>query len=119
MNLKISGRHLEVTPAIREYVNNKLSRIDRHFDKVIEAQVMLSIERLDHIAEITMRIHGKDIHCSAINENLYAAIDLLTDKIDRQVIKVKSKAQNHAHEPAKRQDIPDPAAQQLEAGMSQ
>lgn len=109
MNLKISGRHLEVTPAIREYVISKLSRIDRHFDKVIEAQVMLSVERLDHIAEITLRIHGKDVHCSAINENLYAAIDLLADKIDRQVIKVKGKAQNHAAEPVKRQEIPEAA----------
>ena len=106
MNLNISGRHLEVTPAIRDYVISKLSRVDRHFDKVIESQVMLSIERLNHIAEITMRIHGKDIHCSASNENLYGAIDLLADKIDRQVIKVKSKAQSHAHESVKRQEVP-------------
>jgi putative sigma-54 modulation protein len=104
MNLSISGRHLEVTPAIREYVLNKLSRISRHFDSVIDTQVMLSIERLKPTADITMRLRGKDIHCTASDENLYAAIDLLADKIDRQVIKYKTKAQTYAHEPPKRQE---------------
>jgi putative sigma-54 modulation protein len=106
MNLSLTGRHLEVTPAIREYVMNKMARITRHFDNVIDTQVILSIERLNHTAEITMRLRGKDIHCEAIDENLYAAIDLLADKIDRQVIKYKSKVQDHAHEPVKRQEIP-------------
>ncbi|MER1967499.1 ribosome-associated translation inhibitor RaiA [Castellaniella sp. GW247-6E4] len=103
MSLSISGRHLEVTPAIREYVLNKISRITRHFDSVIDTQVMLSIERLKHTAEVTVHMRGKDIHCAASDENLYAAIDLLADKIDRQVLKHKSKTQNYAHEPPKRQ----------------
>lgn len=106
MNLSISGRHLEVTPAINAYVKNKMARVARHFDNVIDTQVVLSIERLNHMAEVTMRLRGKDIHCEATDENLYAAIDLLADKIDRQVIKYKSKVQNHAHEPVKRQEIP-------------
>ncbi|MGP1614433.1 MAG: ribosome hibernation-promoting factor, HPF/YfiA family [Pollutimonas bauzanensis] len=106
MNLSITGRHLEVTPAIREYVMNKLARVSRHFDNVIDTQAILSIERLKHTAEITMRLRGKDIHCAATDENLYAAIDLLADKIDRQVIKYKSKVQDHAHEPVKRQELP-------------
>ncbi|MDS1139271.1 ribosome-associated translation inhibitor RaiA [Pusillimonas sp. SM2304] len=106
MNLSITGRHLEVTPAIREYVMNKMARVSRHFDNVIDTQVILSIDRLKHNAEVTMRLRGKDIHCEAVDENLYAAIDLLADKIDRQVIKYKTKVQNHAHEPVKRQDLP-------------
>ncbi|GAB2890295.1 ribosome-associated translation inhibitor RaiA [Paralcaligenes sp. KSB-10] len=106
MNLSISGRHLEVTPAIHEYVMNKMARVSRHFDSVIDTQVMLSVEPLKHTAEVTMRLRGKDIHCEANDENLYAAIDLLADKIDRQVIKYKSKIQNHAHEPVKRQEAP-------------
>ena len=106
MNLSITGRHLEVTPAIREYVLNKMARVSRHFDNVIDTQVILSIDRLKHSAEVTMRLRGKDIHCEAVDENLYAAIDLLADKIDRQVIKYKTKVQNHAHEPVKRQEIP-------------
>lgn len=105
MNLNITGRHLEITPAIRAYVKNKMSRVARHFDNVIDTQVMLSIERLKHTAEITMRVRGKDIHCAASDENLYAAIDLLADKIDRQVIKYKSKAQDYSHEPPKRQEV--------------
>lgn len=106
MNLSITGRHLEVTPAIREYVINKMARVSRHFDNVIDTQVILSIERLNHTAEVTMHLRGKDIHCEAVDENLYAAIDLLADKIDRQVIKYKSKLQDHANEPVKRQEIP-------------
>ncbi|MBC7204564.1 MAG: ribosome-associated translation inhibitor RaiA [Pusillimonas sp.] len=105
MNLSITGRHLEITPAINEYVKTKMARVARHFDNVIDTQVMLSIERLKHTAEITMRLPGKDLHCEASDENLYAAIDLLADKIDRQVIKYKDKVQNHAHEPLKRQEI--------------
>jgi putative sigma-54 modulation protein len=105
MNLSITGRHLEITPAINEYVKTKMARVARHFDNVIDTQVMLSIEHLKHTAEITMRLPGKDLHCEASDENLYAAIDLLADKIDRQVIKYKDKVQNHAHEPLKRQEI--------------
>jgi putative sigma-54 modulation protein len=106
MNLSITGRHLEVTPAIREYVINKMARVSRHFDNVIDTQVILSVERLNHMAEVTMHVRGKDIHCEAIDENLYAAIDLLADKIDRQIIKYKSKVQDHTNEPVKRQEIP-------------
>src|SRR3546814_5460885 len=105
MNLSISGRHLEVTPAIHEYVMIKMARVARHFDNIIDTQVMLSVGRLKHSAEITMRLRGKDIHCEATDENLYSAIDLLADQIDRQVIKYKSKIQNHAHEPVKRQEL--------------
>src|SRR5690554_7976875 len=105
MNLNISGRHLEVSPAIRDYVVSKLSRVGRHFDKVIDSQVMLSIERLNHIAEITLRVHGKDIHCSAVNENLYGAIDLLAARVDRQVYKAKTRAQTHDHKTLKPLEI--------------
>lgn len=106
MNLSITGRHLEVTPAIREYVVAKLARVSRRFDNVIDSQVLLSTERIQHTAEVTMRLPGKDLHCAATDENLYAAIDLLSDKIDRQVIKYKTKVNNHAHEAVKRQEIP-------------
>ena len=102
MNLSISGRHLEITPAIREYAITKMGRIGRHFDNVIDTQVILSVEKLQHTAEVTVRLPGKDLHCEARDENLYASIDLLADKIDRQVIKYKNKLQDHAHEPAKK-----------------
>lgn len=103
MNLTISGHHLEVTSAIREYVITKLTRIQRHSDHIIDIHVTLSIEPLRHTAEVTMRLQGKDIHCEAQGESLYAAIDLLADKLDRQLIKHKTKIQSHTAEPIKRQ----------------
>jgi putative sigma-54 modulation protein len=103
MNLQITGHHLDVTPAIREYIESKLERVLRHCDNVIDTKVMLSLEPLKHRAEITIRVRGKDLHCESSQDNLYAAIDVLMDKIDRQVIEYKNRAQNHAHEPAKRQ----------------
>lgn len=109
MNLKISGRHLEITPAINDYVKTKISRIEKYYDKIVEPHVILSIEKLNHIAEITVRIHGKDLHSSTSHENLYAAIDLLADKIERQVRKTKDRAQSHAHDSVKHQS-PEPAA---------
>jgi len=103
MNLSITGHHLDVTPAIREYIQTKISRVTRHFDHVIDTQVMLSVEPLKHRAEITMHVRGKDIHCEALEENLYAAIDVLIDKVDRKVIQYKTRTQNHSHVPVKRQ----------------
>jgi len=105
MNLSINGRHLDITPAIREYVTNKLGRVLRHFDHVIDTLVILSVEPIQHKAEITMHLPGKDIHCEATADNLYAAIDVLIDKTDRKVIQYKDKQQNHAHTPVKRQDV--------------
>jgi len=103
MNLSIIGHHLDVTPAIREYIHSKTARVLRHFDHVIDIQVMLSVEPLKHRADITLHVRGKDIHCEASAENLYAAIDLLIDKVDRKIIQHKDRTQNHHHIAAKRQ----------------
>lgn len=102
MNLHISGHHVTVTPAIREYVETKMQRITRHFDHVIDSQVVLSVEPLKHRAEVTLHIPGKDIHCESTQENLYAAIDILVDKVDRKVIQHKDRTQKRTHIPAKR-----------------
>jgi len=91
MNLNVSGHHLEVTPAIRGYVQEKLERVKRHFDHVIDAHVILSVDKLRQKAEVTLRVRGKDIHCACEEQDLYAAIDLLVDKLDRQVQKYKGK----------------------------
>jgi len=106
MNLTISGHHLELTPAIREHVQNKLERITRHFDHVIDISVILTVDKLPEKekrqkAEINLRLRGKDIHVESIAQDLYAAIDTLVDKLDRQVIKYKSKVQTHQHEALK------------------
>ena len=95
MNLNITGRHVEVTPAIREYVTSKLDRVIRHFDNVTSVAVILSVEKLKQKAEVTVHLPGKDIFVEAIDEDLYAAIDGLGDKLDRQIQKHKQKLQDH------------------------
>jgi putative sigma-54 modulation protein len=91
MNLNVSGHHLEVTPAIRTYVQSKLERIARHFDHVIDAHVILTVDKLRQKAEATLHVRGKDLHCESEEQDLYAAIDLLADKLDRQVLRYKDK----------------------------
>ena len=116
MNLTISGHHLDVTPAIRDYVQNKLERITRHFDQVIDTHVILAIDNLTEKdkrqkAEINMQLPGKTVHVESVSQDLYAAIDMLMDRLDRQVVKHKSMLQNHAHEGHKRmQEMPEGGA---------
>ena len=91
MNVTISGHHLEVTPAIRDYVNEKLGRVKRHFDNVINMTVILQVEKLVHKVDATLHVKGHDLHAHSEDGNMYAAIDLLADKLDRQVVKYKEK----------------------------
>ena len=91
MNLNIVGHQLEITPAIRGYVSAKLERIKRHFDHVLELHVTLSTSKLGQKAEVTLHVPGKEIHCACEQGDLYSAIDLLVDKLDRQVLKYKDR----------------------------
>ena len=107
MNLTISGHHLELTPAIRDYVQSKLEKIKRHFDHVIDVAVILGVEKPSNKerrqrAEVNVRLRGIVIHVESFAEDLYAAIDSLIDKLDRQVLKYKTKVQDHQHEAIKR-----------------
>ena len=104
MNLNLSGHHLDITPALRTYVQDKLGRVTRHFDHVIDAHVVLSVDKLRQKAEVTLHVRGKDIHCASEDADLYAAIDLLIDKLDRQVLKYKDKRQDKGHESPRRTD---------------
>jgi len=99
MNLNVSGHHVEVTPAIRTYVKNKLERVTRHFDHVIDAHVILTVDKLRQKAEITLHVAGKDLHCECEQADLYAAIDLLADKLDRQVLRYKDKRYDEKKRP--------------------
>ncbi|WP_374512945.1 ribosome hibernation-promoting factor, HPF/YfiA family [Niveibacterium sp.] len=103
MNLNITGHHLEVTAALRDYVTSKLDRVIRHFDHVTSVNVILSVDKLKQKAEVTVHVRGKDIFVESIDEDLYAAIDAMTDKLDRQVLKHKEKSYDHGHEAHKRQ----------------
>ena len=91
MNLNLTGHRLLITPAIREYVTSKLERVTRHFDHVIDAHVILTGDKLRQKAEVTLHVRGKDLHCESEEEDLYAAIDLLADKLDRQILRYKDK----------------------------
>ena len=113
MNSTISGHHLDITAPLREYVLTKLERITRHFDQVVDIQVLLSVQKLTEKerrqkAEVTLHVKGKDIFVEQTAEDMYAAIDQLMDKLDRQVCRHKDRLQNHHHIAAKRLDATAP-----------
>ncbi|MEI7538825.1 MAG: ribosome-associated translation inhibitor RaiA [Comamonadaceae bacterium] len=108
MNLTISGHHLEVTPALRSYATSKLDRIVRHFDQVVDVKVLLTVEKQKEKegrqrAECTIHVKGSDIFAESSDADLYAAIDELMDKLDRQVVRYKDRKQDHHHETPKRE----------------
>jgi len=116
MNLTISGHHLEVTPALREYVLAKLDRVTRHFDQVVDVNVLLTVEKLTEKerrqkAEVSLHVKGKDFFCESCDEILYAAIDRLMDKLNRQVVEHKDRLQKHHRDSPKRMNgaIGEPA----------
>ena len=103
MNLTISGHHLEVTPALRTYVTQKLDRISRHFDQVVDIKVLLTVEKQKEKekrqrAECNIHVKGSDLFAESTHEDLYAAVDELVDKLDRQVSKHKTRLQDHHHD---------------------
>lgn len=95
MQLSVTGHHVEVTPPLRDYVEKKLERIVRHFDNVIEVHCVLTVEKLRQKAEATLHVRGGPIHADAVDEDMYAAIDALVDKLDRMVTRHKEKARDH------------------------
>ena len=95
MNLNISGHHVDVTAPMRDYVLTKLKRLERHFDHLISADVILSVEKLDRRAEATVHASGANLHACATEEDMYAAIDLLADKLDQQTRRHKEKTRDH------------------------
>lgn len=105
MNLNITGHHLEVTAAIRDYVGAKLERVTRHFDHVLDVTVIMTVEKLVQKVEANIHVSGKDIHAEAGDSDMYAAIDLLADKLDRLVLKHKEKHGAHGRDALKHQAV--------------
>lgn len=95
MQLNLSGHHIDITPALRDYVNSKMERLERHFDHVTNMHVVLSVEKLRQKAEATLHVSGGNLFANAEHEDMYAAIDALTDKLDRQIKKHKEKMKDH------------------------
>jgi len=92
MNLNISGHHLEMTQSLRDHVESKMERIKRHFDHLIDADVILTVEKSSHRAEITMNVRGNKLHAQAAGDDMYTAINTMVDKLDRQTRRHKDKA---------------------------
>ena len=95
MQINLTGRHVEVTDALREYVNNKFAKLERHFDHINNVHVILDIEKLSQIAEATLHVNGGELFATSEHQDMYGAIDGLIDKLDRQVIKHKEKLARH------------------------
>ena len=95
MNLQITGRHFEITDAIRAHVKEKFNRLERHFSNITQTHVILALTKDSHIAEAKLHLSGAELFAESKMENLYAAIDTLIDKLDRQIVKHKEKLQNH------------------------
>ena len=95
MQVNLTGHHIEITPALRRYVNDKLARSERHFYHVTVIHCILTVEKLQHKAEATVNVSGGQLYAESVKKDMYAAIDGLTDKLDRQVKKHKEKLSNH------------------------
>ena len=91
MQINISGHHVDLTPSLRDYVTNKMEKLERHFDHITNTQVTLSVEKLRQKAEASVHVSGADIFAQSESQDMYASIDLLIDKLDRQIIKHKEK----------------------------
>ena len=97
MQINISGHHVELTAALQDFIKTKMKRIERHFDHVMDVHVVLGSVRQQHTVEATVHVAGNNLHAESEHEDMYAAIDLLMDKLDRQVRKHKEIVRDHLH----------------------
>jgi putative sigma-54 modulation protein len=95
MQMNVTGHHVDVTPALHSYIEKKLGRLMRHFDHLIDSHFVLTVEKLEHKAEGTLRVRGETLHAVAVEADMYASIDALADKLERRVRKHKEKACDH------------------------
>jgi len=102
MRINLTGNHLEVTPALREYVQDKFARVERHFDHVTAIHIILAVEKQRHKAEAELHVSGANLYADAEHDDMYAAIDLMMDKLDRQVKRHKEKLTDHHRREARR-----------------
>ncbi len=108
MQLNLTGHHIDITESLRNYVDDKMERIERHFDKVTNTHVILTVENVRHKAEATINMRGNNVFAESTESNMYAAIDSLVDKLDRQVKKHKEKiTDHHQKEPQPTMDTED------------
>ena len=108
MNLNLSGHHVEISAALREYVTSKIKRVERHFDRLIGANVVLTVEKLTHKAEETIHASGADLHAASQDTDMYAAIDSLIDKLDQQARRHNGKIHDHQARKSQKHGLQSP-----------
>jgi putative sigma-54 modulation protein len=103
MQVNLTGHHVEITPALKDYLESKLIRLERHFESVTSINCVLTVEKLRHKAEAKVNVTGGTLFAEAVDDDMYTAIDKLIDKLDRQIVKHKEKlTDHHARESNKR-----------------
>lgn len=107
MQLEVTGRHIEVTQSLNSYVHEKITRLKRHFDKVLDIHVILEVQKTTHKAEASIHVSGSHIFADASAEDMYVAIDALIDKLDRQIVKHKEKLKDHHRNEGSHRNIPE------------
>ena len=95
MQINLSGHHVEVTSSLREYVDTKFSKLERHFDHINNVHVVLTVEKLNQKAEANVHLNGSEVFASAVNTDMYTSIDTLVEKLDKQILKYKGKISQH------------------------
>ena len=105
MQIDITGHHVEVTPLLNSYIKDKVTRLKRHFDQVLNIHIILEVQKHNTLAEASLNVSGNHICAEATGHNMYAAIDFLTDKLDRQILKHKEKLRSHRNEAHRNIDL--------------
>ncbi|MDP7593570.1 MAG: ribosome hibernation promoting factor [Litorilituus sp.] len=95
MQINLTGHHVEITTSLRDYVDTKFAKLERHFDHINNVYVVLTVEKINQKAEATVHLTGSEVHASSENTDMYASIDTLVDKLDRQILKYKGKISNY------------------------
>ncbi len=95
MQINLTGHHVEITTSLRDYVDTKFAKLERHFDHINNVYVVLTVEKINQKAEATVHLTGSEVHASSENADMYASIDTLVDKLDRQILKYKGKISNY------------------------
>ncbi len=95
MQLDVSGKNIEVSDSLHDYIREKVDRVNRHLDNILDAHVVLSVEKYRNFAEININANGTKLHADAEDKDMYAAIDAMADKIDRQARRYQGKAKEH------------------------
>lgn len=105
MQVNLTGHHVEITSALKSYINSKLARLERHFESVTSISCVLTVEKLRHKAEAKVNVTGGTLYADAIEDDMYAAIDGLIDKLDRQIVKHKEKLTDHHARDSQKRDF--------------